>query len=90
MLGFISTLLSSERFSSLFAGLYGANDIIFYVASLSFSQWKRIFLSELQAVSLRVKPQVKDKIKDFLVDFCNSSPFLLGLRPCTMYIFLYK
>jgi hypothetical protein len=57
--------------------------LFFYVASLSFSQWKRIFLSELQAVSLRVKPQVKDKIKDFLVDFCNSSPFSFG--PAALY-----
>jgi hypothetical protein len=41
------------------------NDIIFYAASLSFSQWKRIFLRELQAVSLRVKSRVKEEMQVF-------------------------
>jgi hypothetical protein len=42
------------------------NAIIFYVAYLSFSQWRRFFISELQVVSHRVKPRVKEEIRIFM------------------------
>jgi hypothetical protein len=38
------------------------NDIIFDGASLSFSLWKSFFVKELQAVALRAKPRVRDKL----------------------------
>jgi hypothetical protein len=59
------------------------NDIIFYISSLSFSQWRRFFISELQTVSLRVKPRVQEKIRIFLVAFYYSSLFLFG--PAALY-----
>jgi hypothetical protein len=42
------------------------NDIIFDGFSLSFLLWKSFFVQELQAVALRAKPRVRDKIKIFL------------------------
>lgn len=42
------------------------NNIIFDGASLSFASWKRNFLSDLNAVTLRVKPLLKDKINLFV------------------------
>ena len=41
------------------------NDLIFDGASLSFSQWRRFFVKELQAVTLRAKPRLREKIKFF-------------------------
>ncbi|KAG2655638.1 hypothetical protein PVAP13_1KG026000 [Panicum virgatum] len=42
------------------------NDIIFYGSSLSFSSWRCAFLKEMNAVTLRVKPQLKEKIVTWL------------------------
>jgi hypothetical protein len=42
------------------------NDIIFDGFLLSFLLWKSFFVQELQAVALRAKPRVRDKIKIFL------------------------
>jgi hypothetical protein len=53
MLGFISTMLSPERYSSLVVDLYGAIEMtFFYAASLSFSQWKRFSLVRHKRFSL--------------------------------------
>jgi hypothetical protein len=42
------------------------NNIIFDGASLSFSAWRRAFLQDLKAVTLRVKPQLKLKLDNFM------------------------
>jgi hypothetical protein len=42
------------------------NDIIFDGSSLSFSSWKFFFVKELRAVTLRVKPQLGDRINLWL------------------------
>jgi hypothetical protein len=69
------------------------NDNIFDVAPLSFSQWRRFFISELQVVSLMVKPRVKEKIRIFMSSlFLIPLPFPFG--PAALYnvhiFFIYK
>jgi hypothetical protein len=63
------------------------------VAPLSFSQWRRFFISELQVVSLMVKPRVKEKIRIFMSSlFLIPLPFPFG--PAALYnvhiFFIYK
>lgn len=42
------------------------NSIIFYDGSLSFAWWNRKFVEGMNAVTLRVKPLIKDRINLWL------------------------
>lgn len=62
------------------------NNIISYGASLSFASWRRNFIEGMKAVTLRAKPQIKDKLIFGWVVSCNHLLLILGLRPCNLYI----
>ncbi|KAF8662014.1 hypothetical protein HU200_056572 [Digitaria exilis] len=42
------------------------NNIISNGHSLSFAAWRRCFLKEVELVTIRVKPELKDKIVSFM------------------------